>query len=296
MTNQQTVSQTEFHALLNVLNHPEHRDKIGERTLTITRIEHPAKQLTRIHATISGEDPLNEWDAPNPTIRITIPEPAEGFAEFAEAPQTTSRVYTLTDINTTDRSTQIELVRHAEQSPAMRWLNTLAVGDTVQIIGPRPHRTPGPGTPRILLADSSALPAAIRILQTTPQTTPTLLIAATPEDEYKLAQKRLHKHKNTIETRRIEPTGKTALATAFAGLNLPDTASVWASGERDDIRQIRHRCKHELKLAPEQIQVFGYWKKGVTNTRIDIARLRAGQKILAEGRKLAELDDFEIEL
>jgi NADPH-dependent ferric siderophore reductase len=178
----------------------------------------------------------------------------------------------------------------------MRWLDGLTVGDTVDVVGPRPHRVPGEGAPCVLLADSSALPAATRILRHLPTAGPSLLIAAVPEDEFALAQQRIEADNGSADLRRVDPAGDSPLADAFAQLALPGTASVWASGERDDIRQIRHACKHELGLPPERMQVFGYWKRGVTNTRIDVARLRATQRVLAGGGELSELDDFDIEL
>ena len=84
----------------------------------------------------------------------------------------------------------------------------------------------------------------------------------------------------------------TALPEAFAALDVPATASVWASSERDDIRDIRRRCKHDLGITPENMQVLGYWKRGTTNTAIDIARLTA----IAAGDGSLEIDDFDIDI
>ena len=39
--------------------------------------------------------------------------------------------------------------------------------------------------------------------------------------------------------------------------------------------------------------MFGYWKRGVTNTSLDIDRLRAAKRALEAGAPLLELDEFE---
>lgn len=296
MTAPLEISQKELPALLAVLEHPEHTDKLGDRILVVTAIARRASRLTRISATLSGNDRLDEWASPNPTIRITMPEPPAEFALLEGAPQTTSRVYTLAHIDIETRLVQIDLVLHGESSPAMRWLHALSVGDQVSIVGPRSHRIPGPGAPRVLLADSSALPAATRIALTMPAEGETILIAAVVEDEFALLTEQAAAANKRIDARRISAEGATPLADAFGRLDLPARSSVWASGEREDMRAIRHRAKHDLGLPPERVQVFGYWKRGMTHTTLDVARLRATQRALDGGELFGSVDDFEIEL
>lgn len=296
MTNQLDFSPEELAGMFAVLQHPDHQQGLENRYLTVTKIDDRARCLVRLSATISGNDSLEEWDLPNPTIRMTMPEPPEEFSSIPGAPQTTSRVYTLADIDTENRTVQIDLVRHGENSPVMRWLKTLLVGDRVEVVGPRPHRTPADGNPRVLLADSSALPAATRILTTMPPQAQTIVIAAVPEDEFSLLRQQDDLSWDTITAYRVDPHKQDPLASALTELDLPSTASVWAAGERDDMRIIRHHCKYELGLSSDRIQVFGYWKRGVTNTRMDVARLRATHKILATGGTMDDVDDFEIDL
>lgn len=295
MSNPLDLTREELAGLLAVLQHPDHQQGLEDRFLIVTDISHRAAALVRISAQVSGDDDLAHWELPNPTVRITMPEPPEEFAALPGAPQTTSRVYTLAEVDSASRTVQIDLVLHGEGSPAMRWLKALAVGDRIDIAGPRPHHVPGEGSPRVLLADSSALPAARRLLTAIahPETT---IFAAVPEDEFALLQADIEAAAGEVTARRVDPRGERPLATAFAKLDLPSTASVWASGEREDIREIRRRCKHDLGLPPEQTQVFGYWKRGMTNTRLDFARLRATRQALASGGGFSDTDDFEIEL
>ncbi|MGO1852755.1 MAG: siderophore-interacting protein [Microbacteriaceae bacterium] len=296
MTTPFGLDREQLEGLFAVLNHPQHQQGIEDRTLTVAEVRERARHLIRITGIMSGDDALEDWVLPNPTVRISVPETPEEFATFPGAPATTSRVYTLAEIDPHTRTVHIDIVKHGESSPAMRWLHALQVGDQVGVVGPRPHRVPGEGNPRILLADSSALPAASRILRTMPFEGESLLVAAVPEDEFALLEDDLAEVQGTLQLRRVEPEGDRPLADAFATLEVPATASVWASGERDDIREIRRRCKHELGLPPERMQVFGYWKRGTTNTVLDVARLRATQEAMASGGEFVDIDDFEIGL
>ena len=272
--------------LIGVLNSPRHKQGIDDRCWTITGIETRAKDLMRVAGTVSGDDDFAAWALPNPTIRISLGEQPAEFAGIPGAPATTSRVYTLAEVDVDHRLIEVDIVKHGESSAAMGWLNSLTIGDEVAIVGPRPHRVPTDAPSRILLADSSALPAAARILRTMNFDGPTHLIAAVPADEFALLEAELAGRNVVLQ--RVN----TALSEAFAALDVPTTASVWASGERDDIREIRRRCKHDLGITPENMQVFGYWKRGTTNTAIDIARLTA----IAAGDGSLEIDDFDIEI
>lgn len=276
----------EAEGLIGVLNSPKHKEGIDDRYWVITGVEQRAEGLVRVAGKVSGDDDFAAWALPNPTIRISLGEQPAEFAGIPGAPSTTSRVYTLAEVDVDNRVIEVDLVKHGESSAAMRWLNSLAIGDEVAIAGPRPHRVPTDAPSRYLLADSSALPAAARILRTMDFDGPSHLIAAVPEDEFALVETELAGRNITLQ--RVD----TALSEAFAALDVPATASVWASGERDDIREIRRRCKHDLGIAPENMQVFGYWKRGTTNTAIDIARLTA----IAAGDGSLEIDDFDIDI
>ncbi|WP_334137699.1 SIP domain-containing protein [Corynebacterium variabile] len=72
------------------------------------------------------------------------------------------------------------------------------------------------------------------------------------------------------------------------------TDTVWAAGEREDIRAVRAWCLKELGLPKPQVQVFGYWRHGKTGTDADMARLTGIAALRDQGRELE--DDFEIEI
>ncbi|MEE2060735.1 siderophore-interacting protein [Rhodococcus artemisiae] len=282
--------------LMEVLRTPEHQAGLEETTFTVVSVADRAAGLIRVSGTISGTHSLQDWAGPNIAVRLSLPERSSEFAGIDGAPDTTARVYTVADVDIESRTVAIDIVRHGESSPAMKWLGRVRSGDVVPVAGPRPHRVPGSGSPRILLADSSALPAAVRILTRLPIEAPTVLVAAAPLDEIDLVEGDLGDRRDFVTVQRAEPGVDRPLATTFAGMEVPAGASVWAAGEREDVREVRRRCRDDLVLAAEGIQVFGYWKRGISNTRIDVARLEAARSSMEAGRGVFATDDLDIEI
>lgn len=276
-------------ALRAVLEHPDHRAGLGEHRWRIDGVETVAPGLVRLRGRLDGDDDLDEWTGPNVAIRIALPEPPPELAGVEGAPGTTSRVYTVAGIDPAARRIDVDVVRHGDDSPMMRWLDGLGIGDEVVVTGPRPHRVPGPGSRRILLADSSALPAARSIIEWMPPAATTMLVAAVGPGELDWAE-----GLDGVEVRRVDRDDASPLAAAFAALEVDADTSVWAAGERDDVRELRRRCRQELGLPAERVQVFGYWKRGTSGTALDLARLRAAAARLEGGRGL-DLDDFEVD-
>lgn len=295
MTEELGLTPTAIRRLLAVLNHPDHQRDLEERHIVIESVTDRAQALARVTGRLSGSDPLDGWRVPNAAVRLSFPEQPIEFRGAPNAPANSSRSYTVAEIDVATRTIAIDFVRHSADSPAMRWLNAVQPGDSVPVVGPRPHRVPAPGTPRILLADSSALPAALGILRRTPFATETTVFVAAPTDEVDLF--RAEAEPLAAEPLHIRPVScddPLPLSTAFRRERVPLHTSVWASGEREDMRSLRSHCRSVLFLPVERVQIYGYWKQGVSNTRLDIARLQATENAIATGKQFSATDDFEI--
>lgn len=71
---------------------------------------------------------------------------------------------------------------------------------------------------------------------------------------------------------------------------------MWGAGERDEMREVRSFFRTRHGVAKSDVAVFGYWKSGTSNTRIDEVRLAAYQQLLARGGTVAELEDLDLDV
>ena len=95
-----------------------------------------------------------------------------------------------------------------------------------------------------------------------------------------------------VEVIRVEEP----LDRAFAALDLDGVDSVWGAAESGEMRPVRRHCRRTLGLSKEATQVYGYWRRGASNTRLDLDRLRLYRDILAAGGDPAELEERMVEM
>lgn len=203
------------------------------------------------------------------------------------------RVYTVAAVDVASATLDIDIVVHGESSPMMRWLAGLEPGDRVDFAGPRPHAAPTDATGRIvLLADGSAYPAASAITRALPGVATVIL--ALPEEDPQVSDCADYAADFPGAELRFAASSLTPLSDAFADLDVTATDTVWAAGEREDIRAVRARCLRDLELPKPQVQVFGYWRHGKTGTDADVARLTTVAELQKQGRTLE--DDFDVEI
>ncbi|MFC3850204.1 siderophore-interacting protein [Corynebacterium hansenii] len=313
-------------ALEAILNDPAHRAGLEQRTWTLTGISDRAEGLVRISGTLSGDDVLVGWDGPNVAVRLAVPVASPelagaaaitgagtdnpgagtddpGAGEPGAGPATSSRVYTVAGFDAAQRRMDIDVVRHADPSPMMTWLAGARPGDAIVVTGPRGHQLPVPGEPRHFLADSSGLPALAGILAGTARGgSRDHVVVAAPEDHVDLFIAELTAHGVEIGADVslvvVDPSaaGAGPLSEVFRSLDVPAGASVWAAGERDDIRAIRARCRDELGLPRERMRLSGYWRRGSSATMADLNRLRRMRELLAAGKGFDAADDLDLDV
>ncbi|MEJ6549612.1 siderophore-interacting protein [Corynebacterium sp. USCH3] len=277
----------------SVLNSTEHRKGLSELVLSVTSVSHRHPWLARVTGHVAGLADTTAWEHPNLAVRLAIPDPGDEIGALTGQPDVCRRVYTVAEFDRRSSTVAIDIVVHGSDSPMMCWLRDLVPGDRVPFAGPRPHPAPSAGADgrRIhLLADGSAYPAASAIARAVPVDTVTLALPdAGPVDRYAgdFPGATLHT---------ADGSSPTALADVIGSLPSDGSTVFWAAGEREDIRSVRRHCLRTLGLRKEQVQVFGYWRRGRTGTQADLARLRAAASYQAEGRSFSEADDFDIEI
>lgn len=286
MTDMQ-ISSEEAERLRALIEQARAAGGVERREWMIQGIEQKGSAMVRVTATIPGSDSLEHWAGPNPVVRFALPEIEDEYADLTYIPGTTSRVYTIAEADIKARQVAVDIVVHGDTSPAMRWLSRVKKGDEVTVTGPRPHRLPAEGEVRYLFADPSALPAALNLARTMPGS-PMEIIAALPKGQapHLLPPELLGcEGSDGVSVTVIDDEGEEPLADFARQLPITAEDSVWGAGERSDMKALRNLCK-EIGLERGKIQVFGYWRRGLTGSCIDVLRLRAA----AEGREGDDLD------
>lgn len=260
----------------------DHDRDLHDTIATITRLDHPTEHLLRFTARLAmgADDPA--WGSPNVTIRMEL------GADFDDA----SRVYTIREFLPAAGEIVVDVVLHGESSPMMRWAQNARVGTEFAFRGPRQHFVvpEADGRRAAMFLDSTAIPALCAIIGQWPSGVQGIAVIET-DDDAAVAE---FPDVEGLDIERIPLGAAPGLAERARTLESPEYRVVWAAGERDAMREIRSYFRKEIGLSKEDVAVFGYWKRGVTNTEIDSHRLRAYQNHLAAGRNLEDLDDSEI--
>lgn len=258
----------------------DHNRGLQLATATVRAISEITPQLVRIVLHIPGlsEEPL--WLRPNVAIRFYLDD------RFGS----TSRVYTVRSGDPETGTIEVDVVRHGASSPMMQWLDTLAIGDAVEFGGPRPHfPIPEPaGRDAVLFADATAIPALYAILQQADASLSARGWIATDDD---VAFAELPDLPG-VSLEQVRPGD--GFEAQLGSIEDPSGLVVWGAGERDEMKRIRSFFRNEHGLGKDDVAVFGYWKRGTTNSEIDAQRLVAYERVLADGGTVGDLDDLAL--
>ncbi|NIL77701.1 MULTISPECIES: SIP domain-containing protein [Rhodococcus] len=262
-----------------VLRESAHDRELDDTVAQIEALERPAPSILRFTARLTQGTENPNWLRPNTALRIQL------GPEFDDV----SRVYTVRSFDAKSSSMMVDVVLHGEESPMMRWVHSLQIGDTFALTGPRPHFVvPEKDRRAAIFADDTAIPALFAILQQWPVGRTAIGWVATDDAE-------AFDELPDVPGVELHLIGKNdSLAEQALRLETPAAHVVWGAGERDEMRAIRKFFRTTHGLEKDDVAVFGYWKRGVSTTDIDNRRRINYQKILAAGGTLADIDDLEI--
>jgi NADPH-dependent ferric siderophore reductase len=173
------------------------------------------------------------------------------------------RTYTVRDHRPERGEVVIDFVVH-DGGVAAAWARAVAPGDVVTLNTPiGMYDPPADLSWQLLLADSAALPAATRILESSAPgvRTRAVIEVASPKHEVELPVA------DGVDVRWLHGGnghGPSRLAEVLRACDLPaglaDGAGyVWVSGETAVLRDARRYLRHELRLPPSAYKVVGYW-------------------------------------
>ena len=222
--------------------------------------------------TLEG-DALGELtvDQPASSVRLLVPTPGThelvvpdwNGNEFLlpDGSRPALRTFTPLRVDNAARRLDIEVVRHPGGAVS-EWAESVGPGAPVAISGPGTGYDHPPGARRlIVLADETALPAAIQVAETAPAGLTVELHLEVVVDEARRAIEVPDRH--TVEWHVTDaghaPGGR--LVTAIRTIEqLADDTFVWAAGEASAMQAIRTHLFDTLAVERRRATVRGYWK------------------------------------
>lgn len=200
-----------------------------------------------------------------------------------------TRVYTVRSYDQEHEIAGIDVVQHGEPSLMMQWSDTVRIGNTFTLTGPRPH-VGLPDTERVaLFADDTAIPALYTLLEQWP-------VGKSARVWVRTHDKAAFDELPSVAGVELNYMGasESALATAVFSIDDGDGRGVWAAGERDEMKAIRRYFRNEVGLDKSVVCVAGYWKIDTTNAQIDEHRRAAYLSGIERGIKLEDFDDLDL--
>ncbi|WP_051935471.1 siderophore-interacting protein [Deinococcus sp. YIM 77859] len=215
-----------------------------------------------LRLTLAGE--LRDF-GPGHTFKLLIvPRGTTALPLPETAPRPVVRTFTVRALNREAGELTVDLVLHG--GFAAQWALQAKPGDPVGVVGPLGAPLPLTRGPYLIAGDHCALPAIARLLEELPQdaTGDVLIEIPGPADELPLAHPpglRLH------WLHRRAPAGESTLlqeaVRALPPLPLTPTTFAWVACESAGVKALRAHLREERGLPPQQMQLAGYWKRGV---------------------------------
>ncbi len=262
------------------------RHDMQQIEMSIISITHPFPSISRVTGKIDTSQ-IELWALPNVALRLLFAHDGEHLP--------ISRVYTVRAFNAEKSEIEIDLVKHADLSPAMQWLNTIQVGDSINIIGPRPHFSPDFSLDKhvAMFADDTAIPAIYSILQHwKPGVSADLYIESFEENI--IQQLPVSDHIKIHFHHKTDHHQNGWLLSSALKLHDCTNKTIWAACERSEARALRELFLQDHKMDKNHVKISGYWKAGVSSSELDKVRAEHYLQHTQQGKTLAEYDDLDM--
>ena len=255
---------------MRIVRHP-----LKYRLLEVRRVTRITPGTVRV--TLGGEalDGFCE-QAPTDHVKLCFPAPGaelpvEPVVEndtWMDAPEEpVTRDYTVRHHRRAERELDVDMVLHGA-GVGSDWAGRAEPGMRLGVFGPRGSEViPFVHDWYLLGAEETALPALARWIEMLPPGVRVIAFAEVPGPE---DEQRIESAADLTLTwlhRGAAPAGSTdLLERAVRAVELPEGLGfVWIGGEANSLRPIRRHLRAERGLRREQIDVDGYWKRGVAN-------------------------------
>ncbi|MGE4432188.1 MAG: siderophore-interacting protein [Sphingobium sp.] len=234
-----------------------HRHEIKRRSLTVKDKGNVTPGMIRI--TLEGGD-LADFTSlsPDDHVKLFIP---------SGAGEPDRRDYTPRSFDREAGTLTLDFAVH-DAGPATRWAIDAAVGDVLDIAGPRGSVTVSPTFDWwLLVGDETALPAMGRRLEELPAGVRVITVAAVAgaEEEQRFSTQTDHQaiwvHRPLADAADPAP-----VLDALKALALPEgDGFVWVASEAQVARAVRDYVSSEWNHPKGWLKAAGYWKQGVAD-------------------------------
>jgi NADPH-dependent ferric siderophore reductase len=189
------------------------------------------------------------------------------FVPTADGEKPNGRAYTIRHFREALCEMDIDFVLHGD-GPCSTWAQNAALGDVVQIAGPRGGFRLDPDVSHLLIGgDETALPAIASILESLPAGLAVDAFVEVPWDD----DAQILASTADVEITWLPRNGRNAgtrLAEAMMGAELPpDTGAVWFAAETSIVRTVRRHFQLDRAFPCGRLVMSGYWKRGETDFR-----------------------------
>ncbi|NMR20907.1 siderophore-interacting protein [Cellulomonas fimi] len=251
------------------------------RHLTVVGVRRVTPRMVRV--TLTGEE-LAGYAAIGPTdhLKVFFPDPASGalvaptLADGALRPPSEGRPlardYTPRAFRPDGASggpeLDLDLVVHDDGGPASTWAERAAPGDRLVTFGPKSTKpVPAGFDTFLLLGDETALPSIARWLERLPQGARARVLAevGSAEDSAYLDDVTHDAQVDWLVRDGAPGTSRVLDEAIRAHGPIGARTFVWAGGEAGSLVGVRRHLRRVLELAPHQVQVQGYWRRGTAD-------------------------------
>jgi NADPH-dependent ferric siderophore reductase len=236
-----------------------------------------------VRVTLEGED-LRRLEVREPAASVRVLLPDVDRPETLEMPDWDGNRFTLPDGRRPVLRTltpryqdaeagrlQLDVVVHGDGA-ASKWASSSGRSGRAAVSGPaRGYQVDAGATALVLGGDETAIAAIGQILEALPAALDVSVLMETATAD---ARPALPSHPRCRVTW-VEPSGPVpgaALAAELSGVELPESARLWAAGEAASMQRLRQSLFVERGVPRTRATIRGYWKHG-----------RRGEELPGEG-------------
>lgn len=256
---------------MRIVRHP-----LKYRLLEVRKVDRITPSTVRV--TLGGPD-LDGFCEQAPTDHVKLcfahdgaelpVEPVVVNDTWMDAPvEPITRDYTVRHYRRDARELDVDMVLHGS-GVGSTWAERARPGMRLGVLGPRGSEVlPMVHDWYLLAAEETALPALARWLEKLPAGVRVIAFAEVPGPEDEQTFRTATDLSLTWLHRGTTPAGHSDLierAIRAAELPTDGLGFAWVAGEATSLKPVRRYLRRELGLAKEQVDVDGYWKRGVEN-------------------------------